>query len=210
MLFDDQNTIVTCGLLLSPEQEQTAVQLSQKIAANQTASLTFTLDTETQPPYIRLYEVLIPADNQAKATQVISGLAKEMIPMHLPWGMLEVTENLIAVWAEVPPALEAFHKAILLEMQQIREGYHKEKYSKYITEQLFTPEEVVSIKKWGSPWADPFVPHLVIAKTEQNFLDAELQLEWPHHTCVSPGLFLGFRTEKHHFQQVLRLPFSHQ
>lgn len=193
-LTGTQSVIISTGLLLQPNQENTAISINDNIAKKNKKSLKFVLNKITHPPFVRLYETVLPASNVETATQRLEKIASEMIPFHMNWRSLEETDHLVIVWGELNDALKAFQKAVLVEVNDLRDGLFKQKYIEDEREQRFTDEEEASFKKWGSPWAEPYLPHMVLAKAHPLFEVQPKGLEWPFKHCLFRGIVVGIRT----------------
>lgn len=193
-LSNEKSVIFSTGLLLQINQENCAIDLSKKITEYNKKSVKFTLDKVTHPPFVRLYETVLPSANVQTAIERIEKITQGMIPFHMNWRAVEKTDHMVVVWGEINDALKAFQKTVLVEVNDLREGFFKQKYIEERQDQKFTDEEEASFKKWGSPWADPYLPHMVIAKAHPIFEDMKLNLEWEFKQCLFRGVAVGIRT----------------
>jgi len=116
--------VVSCGLLLPPEQEKTAIKLSSYIAQKSgTASI-----YKTNLPYVSLYETVFPRRNIEKIKKVIKIIAENMPEFLMEWGILETTTDYVILWGERTEVLALFQREFLHKLNPLREGYFKEKY----------------------------------------------------------------------------------
>lgn len=203
--------VFTCGLLLSPEQEEHAIKINQQIAEKNKGGLKFVLDKEKHPPYVRLYEVVLPKHNVETAVDRMRKLAEKMPQFDLHWAQVEETENFVAIWGHADESIKLFQETVLLELDSLREGFFKEKYIKEIDQQKFTEAEKKSFIKWGSPWAEPYIPHMILAKSKSVFnVNAYIPV-WEFKSCTLSGLFVGVGSEDYKskdFSEVFRFPFA--
>lgn len=205
---DNDGVIFTCGLLLSPEQQSAAIALSHEVAASNPHSLKYKLDIEKHPPYVRLYETVIPEKNIEKAVLNLKQITRESEDLPIAWGQLESTKHFVAIWGENNVLLKDFQTKVLTDLNPLREGYYKEKYIEDLQEHVLTAEEEESFKKWGSPWADPYVPHVIVAKATPEFDHLTPQLEWKYGLGRLKGLIWGIRHTGGDFSKVNRIYFS--
>lgn len=206
-LPEHQANIFTCGLLLPPEQERTAIELSQDIAKYNPHSLKFVLDKAKHPPYVRLYETVVPTKNIELAIKNLRRIIAPMSQFRMDWGEMEATKHLVSIWGKNNSVLAAFHQAVVLTISALREGDFKQKYLEEENEQEFTPQEEQNIRKWGSPWVEPYLPHLIIAKATPTFETEKTEMEWRFSHCLFKGVFAGVRPDYGDFIQSVRIPF---
>jgi len=206
--LDGDSVIFSCGLLLPFKQEAAAVALCKRIEENNPHTLKFTLNTETHPPYVRLYETILPKKNIEKAVARLKQISEPMIPFHMNWGMVERTDHFLAIWGELNDALKIFHQAVLIDINDLREGDFKEKYSKNETNNLFSEAEEKSFRKWGSPWAEPYLPHMIITKADPVFEVQKIPLEWEFKQCVFRGVIAATCSSKGDFTNHFQIDFN--
>jgi hypothetical protein len=187
--------IIACGLLLPREQEKAAIKLSQNIAKK--SQVKFLLKENTRPPFVRLYETVFPKKNIDRIMEGAGQIAQDMLDLPMDWGELEVTSQLVILWGEVNEAIRLFHRAILLKLNPLREGYYKQKYSQ--RSRFISSEEQDSLNKWGSPWAQNYIPHLVLAKAVKGFRAGDLNIDWKFRKCLLRGLIVGVKTNQDTF-----------
>lgn len=187
---------MTIGLPLPDDQAQVALNISQRIHQQQKAR--FFLDKIERPPFIRFYETVISEENLSQLQEKLQHFASEMEPFLMKWGELEKTDQLVLIYGKLNPVLENFHKAILLGVNPLREGYFKEKYLK--SDQPLLPQEKRSLDQWGSPWADPYDPHLLLAKADEKFDLEKLRVFWEFPFCKITDLWLGLKDENKNYQ----------
>lgn len=204
----ESSQIISCGLLLSPEQEEAALELHAEIAHQNPKALKFALSAKKHPAYVRLYEAVLPKSDVAVARERLQRLATGMIPFHMNWAEVEQTQHFVAVWGHNNEALRFFQEAVLVEVNPLREGYFKEKYIEELADHRFTPEEEASLQKWGSPWADPYIPHMVLAKAQVGQTLKVRTIEWQYKHCLFSGLLFGTRTDTGEFTKVERFAFT--
>lgn len=196
--------IFFCGLLLPEDQSLELIALNRHI--DEANELGFRLDASTHPPYLRLYEAVMPEENILLANEYVTELASNMIPFKTKWGALELTHNYVILWAENNQIIDTFHRAVLEKMNILREGHYKHHYAK--TMDTLTPQESQSLAKWGSPWADPFLPHVVIAKGLTNIDIEHIQLQWEVSSCIFPGMIAGVRHEDRELVSFTKTSFT--
>lgn len=181
----EKSVVVTIGLLLPPEQERAAIAISQEIAATEECS--FVLEAKSNPPRVRLYETVFPKDDVQEVKARLTKLAHRMIAFPMEWGLDEVVPHFAALWGVLNEPLRLFHLAILEEISPLRHGYYKQKYTKESSE--FSDEERRSWERWGSPWAEPYRPHMIIAKAKTQFRELP-QIEWGYRHGLFPGILV--------------------
>lgn len=196
--------LFVCGLALPEDQEQRAIEISNEVV--ETQSLKFKLDLKKHPPYIRVYEAVLPSYNVLKATARIQKLCDEMPSFFVNWGQLEHSQEFIALWAEKNEALSAFHDAIVEVINPLREGRFKQKYTS--SEYPLTAEERQSIQEYGSPWAKNYIPHMILAKAKEKFLGNIPSIEWGYKRCHLLGVIIGVKDEVGEFTQYSISQFS--
>lgn len=179
--------IYTIGLLLPQDQNDAAIILSSDIKKKY--EVEYTLDNHMRPPFVRLYETVFPEENKQKLINAIINIAKESPPIEMNWGSLETETHNVIMWGELNENLYNFHKMVLAALNPLREGYFKQKYSNHA---LLSPEEEASLMKWGSRWAQNYIPHMVIAKSKNKFKVGQLlELDWGYHKCIFSGMLIG-------------------
>jgi hypothetical protein len=125
-LLGEEDVNITVGLLLPPEQEQLVAVLSSKIAGEELCS--YVVNTVSNPPRVRLYESVFPLHEVERVRERIMQLARKMVPITLLWGLVEATEQMVAVWGEKNEPLELFQAELLEQISPLRHGEIKEKY----------------------------------------------------------------------------------
>ena len=78
--------IMACGLVLPPEQQAEAIDLSRTVAAK--FPLEYVLDDRQHLPFLRLYETVFPDHNVDKVVNAVKNLAVDMSPLPMQWGSL--------------------------------------------------------------------------------------------------------------------------
>lgn len=202
-IFGD-GVIVTVGFLLPFDQASTAINLSRDICDGEKCS--FQLDMETNPPRIRLYETVFPRNKVDRVMEKIGQLANRMSQFPMHWGEVEMTPHFVAVWGEKPEPMQLFHDAVLESLSALRQGYFKEKYLKLRT--YLSQSEENSLEKWGSPWAKPYNPHMILAKAEPSFIKLKKDIDWDYHKCILQGVIVGIKC-KGKLEDLHLFYFSH-
>jgi len=205
---NNQGSIFACGLLLPEDQENHAITICHEITKNNPGKVKFSLNKATHPPYVRLYETILPSAKAQIATKRMEDLTNKMSSFRMDWAEIEQTENFVAIWGKINRSLKLFHKAVLLEINPLREGYFKEKYIEDRVEHRFTAAEEESFKKWGSPWAEPYIPHMIIAKAKLTFDISKFVPEWGFQHCLFRGLLVGIRSERGDFIHSFQFNFA--
>ncbi|MEO8581418.1 MAG: hypothetical protein ABI425_02435 [Patescibacteria group bacterium] len=205
---NNESVIFSCGLLLAANQEASAIALCDQIAKNNPNKLKFILNKVTHPPYVRLYETVLPSKNIPLALDRLEKISADMIPFQMDWGMIEQTNHFVAIWGELNDTLKVFHQAVLIDINNLREGDFKEKYIEDENNHAFSEKEDESFRKWGSPWVDPYIPHMVVAKAEPVFDVKKTTLEWKFKHCLFRGLLIGIRSEHGDFTHSYQINFK--
>lgn len=195
--------IVTIALLLPEEQSMHAIHLSKQICADQSCSNV--LDSHINPPRIRLYETVFPADQIDTIGDEMRAICARQLPLHIHWREVEETKHFISIWCELTDQLQQFQKNILKNIEPLRQGYYKEKYS--LSQSGLTAEEKKSLKVWGSPWAEPYDPHLLLAKSNSGFLNPSVDIDWEFHSSVFSQVIVAVKQE-HTLKASLIFPLS--
>jgi hypothetical protein len=208
--IDSQTSIFSCGLLLPFDQEACAIEMFKSIDRQNPQVSKFQLNKATHPPYVRLYETVLSQEKVAEAYTALQELMAKCHTFKMTWGQTERTQHFVAIWGEPSPSLNTFHQMILDLINPLREGHFKEKYIEDRNEHLFSSEEEASFEKWGSPWADPYVPHMIIDKAHspQEFSLASRIPEWDYKDCLFRGLLVGVRNEHGDFLHSIQLNFA--
>jgi len=196
--------IFFCGLLLPVDQAQAIVELNNSIGRSNT--LCFTLSQKDHPPYLRLYETVLPDKNIALAEAAVANLGKNMIPFKIKWGLLEATHKNVILWGENNVVLTPFHQAVLENLSSLREGHYKEKYAEVMN--TLPEAEQKSVLKWGSPWAEPYIPHVVVAKAPTRLEFRDIFMEWDYRWCEFNGMIAGIRYEDGELVEYKHWPFG--
>lgn len=189
-LLGEEDVSITVGLLLPPEQEQLVTGLSNKIAQEEECS--YIANVITNPPRVRLYESVFPINETERVRERVRLLARQMVPITLAWGLVEATEHLVAVWGEANEPLQLFQAELLEQISPLRHGEIKEKYfSNQVKEELTEPE-LESLERWGSPWASPYLPHMIISKAKDKY-NVIPEIEWSVVESKLGTIMLGIR-----------------
>jgi hypothetical protein len=194
---DEESVIFSCGLLLPQEQADHAIYLSQTISGLQ--ETTYTLSDTLDPAYLKLYEIVMPLHNTPAAFSALGKNLKKTPPFTMNWGELEVTDQMALVWGESNDFLLAFHQLILVSLNKLRENLIKDKYKEH--QHLLSPLEQGSLNRWGSPWVDPFAPHLIIAKAKTIFSLSGLNINWNFKRAKFTQLVAGIKNAKQELTQ---------
>jgi len=207
-LLAGENLIFCCGLLLPAEQEVEAIKLNNLLASDIKNRVKFRYSQSVHPPYVRLYETILPTKNVQTAGQYLEQLSQHQPKLTMTWGAIERTDHFVAIWGENNNNLDTFHKAVLKNINILREGLFKEKYIEDENEHFFSAEEDLSFQTWGSPWAEPYVPHMVIAKGEPSLKGERTQISWDYKDCQFIGILVGARSDRGDFSHITRVKFE--
>jgi len=200
-----KSEIITVGLTIPKEQENAAIDLSKYIAANN--KIEYSLNKETNPPYIRLYESVFPSHNIDKVFAELEGISKEAPQFTIPWDSFETSDHNIILWGEMNEALYELHKAVLYGINHLRDGLYKQKYKDQNF--LVLEDEKESLHKWGTPWAEKYKPHMVIAKSSNKFNAADfVDLKWEYKECLFMGMVVGIKKSQGGFERFTKYTFS--
>lgn len=203
--YDSQ--ILTCGLVLPPNQAAVAIELHHEISRQSKHPLKFHLSQKNHPPFVRLYETVLPSKNLPAAMDRLKSISELMSPFHMEWGEIETTHHMVIVWGESNQIIQTFQEAVLVAVNPLREGDYKQKYQREREAHLFTPDQEKSLEKWGSPWADPYVPHMVLAKAHPDFGGERKSWEWVFQKTEFSGLFVATRAGEEDFNHWEVIPF---
>jgi len=196
MKSDNDGVIISCGLLLPPEQAKLALSFNSIIAKK--GQVKYLLNQTTRPPLVKIYETVFPQHNVSKVVELMEKISQKMVIFPMTWEEMEITDNLVILWGELNEPFDLFHQAVLLELNSLREGYFKQKY---LQNKFFLAEEKNSFKKWGVPWAENYLPHLVLAKAKTKFKVFKLDLEWEYKHCLFSEIFVGIKDQSGKFSQ---------
>lgn len=196
--------IYTIGLLLPQEQSDAAIMLSNEVKKKY--EVEYTLDTNVRPPFVRLYETVFPEGNKQKIINTVINISKESSPIEMNWGSFETETHNVIMWGELNEYLYNFHKKVLTALNPLREGYFKQKYS---NDTLLPPQEEESLIKWGSRWAQNYIPHMVIAKSKNKFKVGQLlDLDWGYRKCILSGMLIGEKIPHGGLKEFQTFPFQ--
>lgn len=180
--------IYTIGLTLPQDQRDAAIALSKEISKKY--NVEYVLDVQGRPPFVRLYETVFPQENVQKVIDAVKSIAQESPPLNMKWGALETAVHNIIMWGELSEQLDIFHKKVLSAINPLRDGYFKQKYSN--DSQFVFKEDEDSLMKWGSRWAQNYIPHMIVAKSKNKFVVGKLlELEWEYRRCKLPEMLVG-------------------
>lgn len=198
-----ESSIVTMGLYLPAPEEQAAVLLSQSICSERDCS--FVLDRRNNPPRVRLYESVFPNYEINKIKVLLQHLCHQMVAFPVSWDMIVTFDRFLAIWVKLNEPLSLFQRVVLTEISPLRHGYYKQKYT--TKQSQLTQEEQQSLTKWGSPWAEPYNPHMIIAKTLDRAINQLPSIDWKFHHSILEGLVIEIKVN-HKINSVTKIPFA--
>lgn len=196
--------IISVGLLLPDEQKQSIIQFSHTVARS--FPVEYKLDSAANPPYVRLYETVFPVESLSGVNEAVRSLATAATPILMKWNGLEIDKHNLILWGILNEALASFHSRALEALNPWRKGYYKQKYSN--GRMIVTEEERQGLRKWGSPWAENYIPHVVVAKSASEFsVNKLIGLEWEYGHCELKGLVMGEKTPHGGLKDFRIFPF---
>ena len=201
--YTDDSVVISIGLQLPLAQEEEAIMISQEISAQTTCE--YVLDHRQNPPRVRLYETAFPKSEAMNVKTMLSKLAAEMKPFLIGWDIDETTDKFVIIWAKQNEAIRLFHETVLETISPLRHGFFKQKYAS--ARVVLTKEERASLAKWGSPWAEPYRPHMILSKAKTMYAGGPPEAQWDYHKCIISGLIMEVKKSKE-IVLVERIPFD--
>lgn len=206
-IFPKQHTgqIISIGLLLPHDQSETAIEMSHQI--NRLSPVESLLDQKSQPPFVRLYETVFPVANGSKVAEAAAKIADAAVPVYMKWNGMEIATHNLIIWGVLNDALDRLHRTVLESLNPLRDGYYKQKYRS--DESMLTGDERSSLHQWGSPWAENYLPHMVLAKSVRQFEVGPLEeFEWEYGGCDLSGILVGMKSPHGSFSEIHTFPFT--
>ncbi len=161
---------------------------------------------QTHPPYISLYHTMIPGRNVETFFKTAETLSNQMISFSFPWSSVETDIHTILLWGSINDVLATFQLAVIETINPLRDGLHPSKYDQMLPH--FTQEEKDSLNRWGSPWAEPFDPYVVIAKSKNELPLTDIDIEWDYKECIPGGVVAGIINDNQTIAHYDYFPFA--
>ena len=146
-----------------------AIGLSREISKNNEAF--FVLDNVQFHPHITIYSPEYPEKNLGKALEKVAEIASNTEKVNLTLKGIISGQGFIGVKFNYTQEIKKIHERIVLELNSLREGYIREKYTVDDYKMNFTQEQQENIKKYGYPDSmGLYLPHLTIIRLKDEQL----------------------------------------
>lgn len=177
--------LLSCGLLLPPDQSQTLTELNNEVSQKDRVLYSFS----QTPPYLRLYQLVMPRKNQKEAADRIAKVATQNPEIKLKWGEIETSKTQVILWAELTVNIGELQKELVTKLNPLREGYcrHKDVENNV----SLTQSQKQSVLKWGWPWVADYKPYIVIAKADKTFNLSDFEITWNYTQATLSQIIVG-------------------
>lgn len=189
------------GYILPEDQQAELIRYAQQIA--QTEKVKYALNDLNSPPYIRLYEVVLPTKNVPEAYQRLELHTQQMYPIKFGWSSFEEEIRHVMLWGRVNEYLRITQMQLIHLLADLRQGYYKQKY--YGDNTLEEKSQQASLQKWGWPWVDQYHPYVIVAQSLTDMNLSHINFEWEYKTCYSETFFFGTKVKPGTFIEPRRL-----
>lgn len=145
--------------------EQVA-KLSEEISKKE--DVYFIIDSQNFYPHITIYSPEYPKHNENKILQTIEELAKKFSSIKFVPKEIETSQGYLGIGAEYSDEIKKIHEAIVEELNPMREGRLREKYTNAYN-MKFSEEKMQNIQKYGYPDSMSFYhPHMTITRLKDE------------------------------------------
>ena len=153
-----------------------AVGLSREI--NKDNEAFFVLDGIQFHPHITIYSPEYPEKNLDKVLEKIAGIARKTEKVNLILKGISSGQGFISVKFDYTPELKEIHEEIVLELNPLRGGHIREKYTADDYKMRLTSEQQENIKEYGYPDSmNLYSPHLTIIRLKDELLAKTISRE---------------------------------
>jgi len=146
-----------------------AISLSREISKNNEAL--FVLDGIRFHPHITIYSPEYPAKNLDKILQKVEEIVNKTKKPTLVFKKTDAHKGFIGIEFNCLTEIKKIHEMIVAELNPLREGHIREKYTNNDYKVGLVPEQQENIKKYGYPDSmSLYIPHLTIIRLKDESL----------------------------------------
>ena len=146
-----------------------AISLSSETSKNNEAF--FVLDGIQFHPHITIYSPEYPEKNLDKVLEKVAEIASKTEKVKLTLKGISSYQGSISIKFDYTKEIKKIHEGIISELNSLREGHIREKYTADDYKMKFTKEQQENIKKYGYPYSmGLYFPHLTIIRLKDEQL----------------------------------------
>ncbi len=169
-----------------------AIGLSREISKNNEAF--FVLDGIQFHPHITIYSPEYPEKNLDKVLEKVAEIASNTEKVNLTLKGISSGQGFISVKFDYTQEIKKIHEGIILELNSLREGHIREKYTTDDYKMNFTQEQQENIKKYGYPDSmGLYFPHLTIIRLKDEpsakTISEEIKWDIPEFTVEKVAIY---------------------
>ncbi len=168
-----------------------AIGLSREISKNNEAF--FVLDGIQFYPHITIYSPEYPEKNLDKMLERVAEIANTTEKVNLTLKGISSGQGFISIKFDYTQEVKKIHEGIVLELNSLREGHIREKYTDDY-KMSFTQKQQENIKKYGYPDSmSLYFPHLTIIRLKDESLaktiSEEIKWDVPEFTVEKIAIY---------------------
>jgi len=188
------NKFVRLNTAFKPPENiaEKAIGLSREISKNN--EVFFVLDGIQFYPHITIYSPEYPEKNLDKMLEKVAEIASTTEKFKLTLKGISSSQGFISIKFDYTQEIKKIHEGIVLELNSLREGHIREKYTADDYKMSFTQEQQENIKKYGYPDSmSLYSPHLTIIRLKDESLaktiSEEIKWDIPEFTVEKIAIY---------------------